>query len=187
MANYSAVLDACVLVPISIADTLLRTAERGLFRPVWSERILAETAAAISVVHPDIPANLIERRLWFMNETFPGAQVDNIEHVESGLRLPDPNDNHVLAAALRGQCDAIVTANLRDFPADYLDSFGVEAISPDDFLLNQLDLDSRAVLDCVWEQAQATRNPSLTIEELLTRLGKSGAPNFADEFYKRIQ
>lgn len=187
MAIYSVVLDACVLVPISLADTLLRTAEKQLFRPVWSERILAETMTAILRVHPNVDPKLIEKRMWFMNETFPGAMVRDLDDLVSGLSLPDPNDNHVLAAALRGRCDAIVTANLQDFPAKYLDRFGLEAISPDDFLLNQLDLATRPVLDCLLEQAAATQNPSLEIEELLVNLGRAGAPNFADEALKRIQ
>lgn len=183
---YAAVLDACVLVPISLADLLLRVAEKQLFRPVWSQRILDETRSAILSVHPDIDPALIERRIWHMNEAFPGALVENLEGVERGLALPDPNDNHVLAAALRGHCQAIVTANLSDFPSAYLDGMEIEAISPDDFLLNQLDLVTRAVIDAVWEQAQATLNPQLGVEEVLVSIARAGAPNFADEVLKRI-
>jgi predicted nucleic acid-binding protein len=186
LAIYAAVLDACVLVPISLADILLRVAEKQLFRPVWSQRILEETRAAIEIVHPDIDMALIDRRIWHMNETFPGALMGSLDTIEAGLALPDPNDNHVLAAALRGHCQAIVTANLDDFPADYLDGMDIEAISPDDFLLNQLDLVTRAVLDSVWEQAQATMNPSLDIEEMLVSIARAGAPNFADEVLKRV-
>lgn len=181
------VLDACVLVPISLADTLLRTAEKQLFRPVWSPRILDEVRSAIVSVHPDIDTALVDRRIWHMNESFPGASVENLEHIQSGLELPDPNDNHVLAAALRGHCQAIVTANLADFPEPYLATMDVEVISPDDFLLNQLDLATRPVLDSLWEQAEATVNPQLSIEEILVALGRAGVPNFADEVLKRIQ
>lgn len=187
MAIYSAVLDACVLVPIALADILLRTAEKQLFRPVWSERILAETRAALTVIHPKIDPKLFDRRIWHMNETFPDASVTNLDSIATGIALPDPNDNHVLAAAIRGQCNAIVTANLRDFPECYLNEFGIEAISPDDFLLNQLDLLARPVLDAVREQAVAASNPVLAVDELLVVLGRAGVPNFADEVLKRIQ
>ncbi len=187
MAIYAAVLDACVLGPISLADTLLRAAEKQLFRPVWSARILDETRLAIGAVHNELSTDLIDRRIWHMNETFDGALVENFAMIEAGLALPDQNDNHVLAAALRGHCQAIVTANLRDFPADYLESMDIEAISPDDFLLNQLDLATRPVLDCIWEQAEATRNPKRSIEEVLVSLSRAGAPNFADEVLKRIR
>ncbi len=181
------VLDACVLVPISLADTLLRVAEKQLFRPVWSRRILDETRAAIIRVHPDVEPSLIDRRIWHMNETFPGASVDKLEHIEEGLALPDPNDNHVLAAALRGHCQAIVTANLQDFPDEYLAEMGIEATSPDDFLLDQLDLATRPVLNSLWEQAEATAHPQLSIEEVLVSLARAGTPNFADEVLKRIR
>lgn len=187
MAIYAAVLDACVLVPISLADTLLRTAEKQLYRPIWSDRILDETRAAIEIVHPDLDPALIDRRIWHMNETFPGARVENFESIEAGLLLPDEDDNHVLAAALRGRGQAVVTANIRDFPRDYLDSMDIEAISPDDFLLNQLDLATRPVLDSIVEQAQATRSPSRSIEEVLVSISRAGAPNFADEVLKRIR
>lgn len=187
MAIYAAVLDACVLVPISLADVLLRTAEKQLFRPIWSQRILDETRSAILAVHPDIHASLVERRLWHMNETFPGALVTNFDRLEIGLNLPDADDNHVLAAGLRGHAHAIVTANLKHFPADCLDTLDVEEISPDDFLLNQLDLQTRAVLDSIWEMAEATTNPPLGIEEVLVSISRSGAPNFADEVLKRVR
>jgi len=82
---------------------------------------------------------------------------------------------------VRGHCQAIVTRNLKDFPARTLDAFDVEAISPDEFLLNQLDLAPRAVLDCLHEQAAAAKGPSLSVEEVLVSVGRAGAPNFADE------
>jgi predicted nucleic acid-binding protein len=186
VAIYAATLDACVLVPISLADTLLRIAEKQLFRPVWSERILDETRRAILAVHPHIDPALIDRRIWFMTEAFPGAVAKNLEPIEAGLALPDPNDNHVVAAAIRGHCQAIVTANLKDFPSHILDALDIEAISPDDFLLNQLDLVTRAVMDSIREQARATSHPLLDVEELLVSIGRAGAPNFADEVLKRL-
>lgn len=181
MAIYGAVLDACVLVPVSLADTLLRIAERQVFRPAWSQRILDEVRAAILKIHPDLDPRFVDRRLRHMSETFPSVIVDGYESIESGLQLPDPNDNHVLAAAIRGHCQAIVTHNLRDFPADYLDQLGLEAISPDDFLLDQLDLATRTVVACIREQAAATASPPLSVQEVLASIRRAGAPNFADE------
>lgn len=75
MAIFAAVLDACVMVPVSLCDTLLRLAEEQLYRPIWSTRILAETSDAISSVHPDLDASKIERRIAYMSEAFPGACV----------------------------------------------------------------------------------------------------------------
>ncbi|MGI8793387.1 MAG: hypothetical protein ACR2H3_09450 [Acidimicrobiales bacterium] len=82
MARYTAVLDACVLVPIALADTLLRVAERGLYRPLWSERILDETAGAILEIHPDLPPDAVRRRIDAMNRSFEDALVDGWQDLE---------------------------------------------------------------------------------------------------------
>jgi hypothetical protein len=137
MPRYTAVLDACVLVPISLADTLLRVAEKGLYRPLWSDRILAEAQAATEEIHPGIDAG---KRFAQMREAFDDAVVTGWEELEPGLLLPDEDDKHVLAAAIRGGAQGIITANVKDFPAAALDPLGLEAAHPDDFLLDQLDL-----------------------------------------------
>ncbi len=93
-------------------------------------------------------------------------------------RLPDPDDRHVLAAALRGSAQAIVTFNLKDFPAQILDPFD-EAIHPDDFLGHQLELAPELVLQALREQAAATATPPLSIAALLQILEKAGSPTFA--------
>src|ERR1700722_4057412 len=99
MPRYTAVLDACVLVPIALADTLLRVAEKGLYRPLWSGRILAEAQAATEEIHPGIDA---AKRFAQMREAFDDALVSGWEELEGGLSLPDQDDRHVLAAAIRG-------------------------------------------------------------------------------------
>ena len=186
MAPYTVVLDACVLVPITLADTLLRLAERDLYRPLWSERILDEAMEATLKVHPDLSGAPVERRFAAIRATFEDACVMGWESVELVLPLPDPNDLHVLAAALRGQADAIVTANLRDFPADHLKSLDLEVIHPNDFLLDQLDLDPRTVIDTIREQAAHTRHPPLEPVDLLARLARCGVSGFADEIGRLI-
>jgi PIN domain len=135
MPRYTAVLDACVLVPIALADTLLRVAERGLYRPLWSDRILGEAQAAIEEIHPGIAA---AERFASMREAFDDAFVAGWEELEPGL--PDEDDRHVLAAAVRGGAQCIITANAKDFPAAALEPIGLEAVHPDDFLLDQVDL-----------------------------------------------
>jgi hypothetical protein len=137
MPRYTAVLDACVLVPIALADTLLRVAEKGLYRPLWSGRILAEAQAATEEMHPDIDAG---KRFAQMREAFGDALVAGWEELEPAIRLPDPDDRHVVAAAAQGGAQAIITANMKDFPAAALRPLGLEAVHPDDFLLDQLDL-----------------------------------------------
>lgn len=186
MARYTALLDACVLVPIALADTLLRVAERELYRPLWSERILTEAAHAVLRVHSELTPDVVAKRFAAMQATFEGASIEGWEGIEASLSLPDPDDRHVVAAALRGHADVIVTANLVDFPDRALRPLGLVAVDPDDFLLDQLDLAPRVVLDVIREQAAHTRNPPLTATDLLTRLARAGAPTFADEAGRMI-
>lgn len=89
MARYAALLDSCVLVPIALADTLLRVAERGLYRPLWSDRILEETGGAISRVHPEIDRGASQHRFEAMNESFPDVRVVGWDALAPVITLPD--------------------------------------------------------------------------------------------------
>lgn len=186
MALYSAVLDACVIVPVSICDAHLRLAERLLFRPLWSAHILSEARGAVLRIHPELDPGAVDRRFRLMNESFPDAEVRRYERLIEGIDLPDPDDRHVLAAAILAGADAVVTANLRDFPADVVGRFGIDVIGPDDFLLDQLDMASRHVIESVREQAAATKNPPLSLDDLLVKLARAGVPQFADEIARRL-
>jgi hypothetical protein len=96
-----------------------------------------------------------------------------------GLQLPDPNDRHVLAAAIRGQANVIVTMNLRHFPADALGRFGIEAQHPDEFFLHLLELAPALVLAAADSYRQSLRNPPMTIDEYLETLGRQGLADSA--------
>jgi PIN domain len=181
MPRYAAVLDACVLVPVVLADTLLRVAEKGLYRPLWSERILTEAREAIEEIHPGID---VHKRFADMDAVFDDALVTGWEGLEAGIALPDQDDRHVVAAAIRGGAQAIVTANVDDFPVSTLGQFGLEAVHPDAFLLDQLDLSPPTVLQVIREQAAATRQPPLTRQDLALLLSRAGVPGFADEIQR---
>lgn len=114
----SAVLDACVLVPISLADALLRIAEKGVYQPLWSDRILAEAQRAIGRIDPGTD---VTKRFAAMRGAFGDALVTGWEELEAGISLPDKNDRHVVAAAIQGGADVIVTANVADFRSTSLD------------------------------------------------------------------
>lgn len=183
MSLSAVVLDACVLVPISLADTLLRIAEKGLYRPLWSERILDEAQTAIGRIRPETDT---VKRFAAMRTAFEDAMVTGWEDLARGITLPDRDDRHVIAAAVRGGADTIVTANLADFPAATLAPLGLEAIHPDDFLLDQLDLSPMAVLTAIRKQASDSRRPPLTCHDLATLLGRAGTPRFAAEVHRLI-
>jgi PIN domain-containing protein len=183
MPRYAAVLDACVLVPVALADTLLRIAEKGLYRPLWSDRILTEAQDAIEKVHPGTD---VTRRFADMREAFDDALVTGWEGLEATISLPDEDDRRIVAAEIRGGAQAVVTANLTDFPASALSPLGLEAIHPDAFLLDQLDLSPATVVQVIREQAAHTRKPALAAQDLAIQLGRAGVPAFAEEVLRLI-
>lgn len=129
------VLDACVLYPTLLRQMLMAIARAGLFEPLWSPRILGEWhhAAARSGV---VEADLVRAEIALMESRFPGASITPAPGVTETLHLPDPNDRHVLAAAIEARADAILTLNLKDFPTRTLGAHGVLRYEPDLFLCN---------------------------------------------------
>ena len=173
--EYIAFLDACVLVPMSLCDTLLRMAEEpALFQIRWSEAVLAEVERALLKQSRYTPAQ-VERRLHAMRSQFPEAAVKGYDRVTVPHGLPDPNDAHVVAAALAGHCHAIITDNLGDFPAEALSDLGLAVQSPDEFLVHQLTLRPHLVHQKLTEQAGAIQR---TLEQHLPVIAVR-APRFA--------
>ncbi|MGO1944326.1 MAG: PIN domain-containing protein [Ancrocorticia sp.] len=178
MARFTAFLDACVLVPIAPCDTLLRIADSGAFRPLWSQRVVDEAVRALLRIHPDVSRSRFLSRFHSMSRAFEDALVEGWESLEQGIILPDPNDRHVVAAALRGRADVIVTENVKDFPKHVLGPLGLEAVRLDEFLLNHFELNPSAACRIMTEQAAAMNRPPVETEVLLARLARSGAPGF---------
>src|SRR5271156_4453807 len=146
--EYTILLDACVLVPMPLCELLLRMAEEpALYRPLWSDPILQEVGTVLGR-NLHLSSTQVERRLSAMRITFPEASVAVPANLaEALICVPDMNDRHVLAAAIRGKADAILTMNERDFPPDCLAQYGMERMSPDEFLVHQFYLNHEAVLD----------------------------------------
>ncbi|MFD2839734.1 PIN domain-containing protein [Populibacterium corticicola] len=186
MARFAAFLDACVLVPITTCDTLLRMAGAGAFRPLWSEEVFDEAQRALGRIHPDIDSNRFRSRFRSMSLSFEDAMVTGWEPLVASIRLPDENDRHVVAAALVGRADAIVTENTDDFPAEVLEPLGLIALKLDEFLLDQFDLAPDAALGVIEEQSAAMINPPVDVQVLLERLSRSGAPRFAEKIREQI-
>jgi hypothetical protein len=127
MPRSTAVLDACVLVPIALADTMLRVAEKGLYRPLWSDRILREAQLAIEEIYPGIG---VGQRFDSVREAFGDALVTGWEALEPRIELPDQDDRHVVAAAVCGGADAVITVNLGDFPVAALSPLRLRRYTP---------------------------------------------------------
>jgi predicted nucleic acid-binding protein len=167
VSNFVAVLDACVLYPASIRDLLLRLALTDLFRARWTDRIHDEWIRSVLRQRQDLTTTQLERTRELMNQAIPDCLVTAYESLIEGLHLPDPDDRHVLAAAIRCQAGVIVTYNLKHFPEQALASYGIEAQHPDEFVTHLFDLDLGAVCAAVRDQRKSLRNPPLTVDELL--------------------
>jgi len=152
--DYSAVLDACVLVPMALCDLLLRLAEEpAIYRPIWSEQILAEMAKALKTkLHRS--AEQAAWRRQQMKQAFPEAMVTVPSALLKAVEcIPDKDDRHVLAAAIMARADAIITQNSRHFPKECCEKYGVLCQAPDDFMIDQYRLYPQLVLDKLEDQA----------------------------------
>lgn len=128
---YTALLDACVLYPAALRDLLMRLAVTDLYRAKWTSDIHDEWMRNLAARRPDIPRERIGRIRELMDSHVRDSIVENYAPLIAGLALPDPKDCHVLAAAIKGRADVIVTFNLKDFPDEALAPYGIEAQHPD--------------------------------------------------------
>jgi hypothetical protein len=174
-ADFPIVLDACVLVPMPLADTLLRLAGGPrLFLPKWTDQIMAEVGRTLQQKF-GLSAEQVGRREGQIRQHFPEAWVDGYEALIPAM-TNDVQDRHVLAAAVRSGAEVIVTYNLRHFPASALDPYSIIAEGPSAFLKNLYELDREAVMAVLHDQAAAIRQP---IDYLLERL-RVNVPGFVD-------
>lgn len=173
---YPVVLDACVLYPARLRDLLMHLGLAGMYQPKWSAAIHDEWRRNLLLQRSDIKPDALVRTTNLMNLALPDANVTGFETLIEGVTLPDPDDRHVLAAAIRANAEVIVTLNLKDFPNDVLGVFGIEALHPDDFIADLFDLNHAVALNAVRLQRSALKNPPMTTEEFLDMLLKQGLP-----------
>ena len=166
--------DACVLYPAPLRDLLVRLANTGIVRARWSDAILDECFRNVLDNRPDLKPDSLKRTRELMNQAVADCLVTGFEGLVEGLALPDPGDRHVLAAAICAGAQTIVTFNLKDFPAERLAPYNVEAKHPDEFVLDTIDLAPGLVTTVVSEQAGALRSPRRTVGELLDTLRAQG-------------
>lgn len=179
MDRFTAFLDANVIYPAGLRDTLLRLADRNLYRACWSAMAHEEWMRNVLNDRPDLSLDQIQRTRETMDRHFPDALVVGFEPLIDGLDLPDPDDRHVLAAAIRGRADVIVTQNLKGFPQERLDPYGIEAQHPDDFALSLFDLYPGAVLGAVRDHRAALRRQPQPPEKHLEAYERMGMTKFS--------
>lgn len=174
MAAITAIFDANVLYPSELRNFLMHLALTGLFRARWTADIHEEWIAALLQNRPDLSREKLMRTRMLMDKHAIDALVTGYEDLIGNVQLPDPNDRHVLAAAIRANADVIVTMNLRDFPSASLDPLGIEAHHPDDFILHLLALSTPAVVQAAQDHRESLKNPAMSVEIYLATLERQG-------------
>jgi predicted nucleic acid-binding protein len=177
LSSFGVVLDACVLIPAALRDTLLRSAEKGMYRLHWSDEILDEVRRNLvkrEITSPEDAQNLIDQMAYF----FDDANVRGYEVLIPAM-TNDRKDRHVLAAAVMSRSQVIVTSNIKDFSPASLSPFGIKAQTPDQFLTHLFFLNPRLMQEILSEQSRDLNEPPVSVLELLEVLAIA-APEFAE-------
>ena len=177
--RFVVVLDACTLYPAPLRDLLLRLATTGLFAAKWTEEIHDEWTRNLIKNRPELEEQL-KRTRALMDKAVPDCLVTNYESLICGLALPDEDDRHVLAAAIKSGSQIIVTFNLKDFPEKTLNIYDIEAMHPDVFIEHQLNLHQGLVISAIKQHRASLKNPPKTAEEYLETLSAQGLVVTAD-------
>jgi predicted nucleic acid-binding protein len=176
--RYTAVLDACVLFSRLQRDVLLSLAHADLYTARWTQEIENEWTSSLIARYPD-SASKILHVVDQMREAIPDCLIVDYELFIPSLQLPDENDRHVLAAAIRGNADAIVSLNTKDFPADVLSKFDIEIQTPDQFVLNQIMLHPPRALTAIKKMRARWERPSMTASDMIDLFEKRQLPQTA--------
>ncbi len=179
MVHFRALFDANIFYSVTLSDLIMESARAGLFRAFWSERIHLEWTTHLKANRPDLDPFRIDRRKTAMNAAVDDAVVSGFDHLILSLQLPDPDDRHVLAAAITAGATSIVTKDLKDFPAEALGHHGIVALHPDAFLMDVLASDPDGLLNSIANVLARMKNPQIGFHEYRSRLAKAGLPQLA--------
>lgn len=173
-SHFTVIYDACVLYPQVLRDILLQLSMTDLFRARWTDRIQQEWAEAIKRSRPELDPARIDRTCDIIRTAFPECYVTGHEPLIDTLHLPDPDDRHVLAAAIHANAQVIVTTNLRHFPDAALQPHRITAQHPDQFIFHLFDLDPAAATEALRLVRQRMKRPPyepFMFADLLEHLG----------------
>ena len=176
--RFKCVLDTNVIFPIEVRDLLFWFAHDDLYTPKWSKHIFDEWEDVMR--RKGVSETEIKKRISWADQAFPDAMVENYEGLIEGLELPDLKDRHVLAAAIKTNANIIVTNNLKDFPEDYLVTYGLAAKNADDFLTETIDLNPTTAIHSFRKLVMNRRNPDLDEFEVLASLRRNGLNDTAN-------
>lgn len=174
MTGITALLDANVLYPAPIRDIFLQLAVDDVFRAKWTADIHREWIEALLRKEPNRDRTRLERTRDLMDSKTRNCLIVGYERKIGEIQLPDPDDRHVLAAAVVGGCDRIITSNLRDFPESTVDRYGIQVQHPDKFLSDLLELVPSHFCDAVYKVRSRLKAPPVSLQDYLSTLSRSG-------------
>ncbi|MCL1489653.1 MAG: PIN domain-containing protein [Pseudanabaena sp. Salubria-1] len=175
-SKFTVIYDACVLYPNYLRDILIQLAIADLFRAKWTNLIHDEWIRNLIENRPDLPKEKLNQVKDLMNSQVRDSLVTDFEQLIPSLALPDPNDRHILAAAIVAEADVIVTFNLKDFPDLNISQYGITAKHPDDFIADLIGLNPFKVIAAVENCRQRLKKQPKTSNEYLEILLKQGLP-----------
>ncbi|MEK6750532.1 MAG: PIN domain-containing protein [Pseudomonadota bacterium] len=171
-SNFTVIYDACVLYPAPLRDFLMHLALTDLYRAKWSNQIHDEWIRSVLKNRTDLTKAMLTRTRALMNQHVRDSLVEGFEHLIETIDLPDPGDRHVVAAAIHGNANLIVTFNLKDFPHAKLQAYGLEAKHPDEFISDLLDLNPALVCSAAAHHRRSLHSPTKSQNEYLDTLLK---------------
>jgi predicted nucleic acid-binding protein len=176
MKPQTVILDANILFPAPLRDFFMHLAILGAMQARWTKQIENEWTRNLIAKRPDLDPTRVYRTAAQMNAAIPDALVTDFESLESNLVLPDPNDRHVLAAAIKAGADVIITKNLRDFPQHIVGAFEIQVLHPDVFVHQLLNLEPEIVIKAIQTMQAGLKNPPQTMLEVLDTLKQQELP-----------
>lgn len=176
MRYHVALLDANILYSAPLRDLFLELAVTGLFGVRWSQEIHAEWTTALLRNHSGVTEEMVTRTCQKMDLSCENALVRGYSHLIEKLELPDPDDRHVLAAAIAGGCTGIVTQNLQDFPEEVVAKYHLEIWHPDRFLSSHVKLDPIGFCESVRNVRARLKKPPMSIDQYFENLRALGLP-----------
>lgn len=186
-SGFTILLDANVIYGQYLRSFMMFLAQTRIVRFKWTERILDECFENLKKRRPDIdPAKFDRTKSIMMTQVLQDALVTDFEAMEAGLELPDPDDRHVLAAAIKCGAQTIVTFNTKDFPTSALQTWGIEAMRPDEFVLDLLDLSPLKVEQATMNMQRSLLAPPMEIGELLDLLSRDGLTRSTEALRERL-
>ena len=173
---YTALLDSNILYSSPLRDILIEISTNNIYRPRWSNHIHVEWIRNLLKNRPDLTHEKLQRTRLLIDRSGFDSLITGYEYLISCLDLPDKNDNHVLAAAIAGRCDVIVTMNIKHFPLSKLQPHNIDVQHPDEFMAHLYDLEPDIFIEAVKTVRLRLKNPPLSVEEYIKNFNKSDFP-----------